>query len=178
MHFTNFITTCVLMVVGASAIAIPQAAIANDPQTIISEWNDSIKQATRLLNNLNPHSPTDLQTILSNVKAQADTGGFNDQLFVSIANTKPDAQGHNLIQSAFSEINEKLKNIIALNSQSSAFEAQAQRFVRALDRIWCFDYLNGVLRAWRTAGIGDVIPGALDVCGFDVGKGVFPAPGV
>ncbi|TGO17548.1 hypothetical protein BTUL_0016g00110 [Botrytis tulipae] len=169
------------MAMGVSAIAIPQAATTSDPQSIISEWDDSIKQATSLLNNLNPHSPTfptDLQTILSNAKAQADTNGFNDQLFTSIASTNPDAQGHNLVQSAFSGINEKLGNLIALNSQSSTFDVQEKQFIRALERIWCFDYLNGVLRAWRTAGFGGVVPGGLEVCGFDEGKGVFSAPGV
>ncbi|KAF7898435.1 hypothetical protein EAF00_004881 [Botryotinia globosa] len=181
MHFTNFITTYVLMVMGASAIAIPQAATASDPQIIISEWDDSIKQATSLLNNLNPHSPTfptDLQTILSNAKTQADTKGFNDQLFISVASTNPDAQGHNLVQSAFSGISEKLRNLIALNSQSSTFDGQAKQFIRALERVWCFDYLNGVLRAWSTAGIEGVVPSGLEVCGFDGGKGGFTAPGV
>ncbi|THV52487.1 hypothetical protein BGAL_0078g00360 [Botrytis galanthina] len=173
MQFTNFIITHVLLVMGTFAIAISQAATASDPQTIISD----------LLNNLNSHSPTfttHLQIILSDAKAQADTNGFNDQLSISIANTNLDAQGHNLVQSAFSgiTINEKLKNLIALNSQSSTFDAQAKQFIRTLERIWCFDYLNGVLTAWRTAGIGSVVPGGLEVCGFDGRKGVFPAPGV
>lgn len=68
----------------------------------------------------------------------ADSNGFNDQLSISIANTNLDAQGHNLDQSAFSGINEKLKNLIALNSQSSTFDVQAKQFIRALERIWCF----------------------------------------
>ncbi|KAF7952269.1 uncharacterized protein EAE97_001766 [Botrytis byssoidea] len=54
MHLTNFINTYVLMVMGAFAIAIPQTATTSDPQAIISEWDDSIKQATNLLNNLSP----------------------------------------------------------------------------------------------------------------------------
>ncbi|KAF7933607.1 uncharacterized protein EAE98_003316 [Botrytis deweyae] len=58
-------------------------------------------------------------TILSNEKSQTDTGGFNHQLLIAIANTKPDAQGHNLVQSVFSGINEKLRNVIALNSWSA-----------------------------------------------------------
>ncbi|KAF7889631.1 uncharacterized protein EAF02_002046 [Botrytis sinoallii] len=86
MHFTKFTTTCILIIMSVSAIVIPQAATASDPQTIVSEWNDN-------------------------------TGGFNHHLFISIANTKPDAQGHNLVQSAFSGINEKLRNLIALNSE-------------------------------------------------------------
>ncbi|KAF7954423.1 hypothetical protein EAE96_005545 [Botrytis aclada] len=94
MHFSKLATTCAIMIMGVSAIAIPQAAPTSDPQTIISEWNDSIKQTTSLLNNLNPHSPTfptDLQTLLSHAKSQADTRGFNDQLFASIANPNPDS---------------------------------------------------------------------------------------
>ncbi|TGO46568.1 hypothetical protein BCON_0317g00040 [Botryotinia convoluta] len=174
MHFTKFATTCILMIMGVSAIAIPQAATASDPQTIISEWNDSIKQPQ-------PHSltfTTNLQTILSNAKSQADTDGFQRPTLRLHRSHQTRCSRTQSRPKRISRINEKLKNIIALNSQSSAFEAQAQQFVRTLDRIWCFDYLNGILKAWRTAGVENVVPGGLDVCGFDVGKGAFPAPGV
>ncbi|KAF7925988.1 hypothetical protein EAE99_006023 [Botrytis elliptica] len=60
---------------------------------------------------------SDLQAIIS--EWNDNTGGFNHQLFISIVNTKPDAQGHNLVQSVFSGINEKLRNVIALNSWSA-----------------------------------------------------------
>ncbi|KAJ8067114.1 hypothetical protein OCU04_004489 [Sclerotinia nivalis] len=177
MHLIKFTTTIMLMAASISAVAIPQASTASNPRGIIDQWNASIKNVNDYLNNINTNDDSfiaNTQTALKNVQEQAAlTSGFNDKLLASIATTNLNKQPHNEVQSAFSGIQGKLNNILALNPKSANFDLQAQGFVSAMVHIWCRDYLFAVLKAWKIVGVDEIATG-LNVCPFQAATGTFP----